>query len=298
MREIGVAGIGLFSLLADNVNKHCTKIEKGNTIKFIRSQVDAIGVHGLDEYLQNFLPYTKMNKFMSSTSMLMALAAQEALCELDLSLIAPERIGLFAATGLASGNFFECLEALKNSFTDTGFSLAKFNRDGMDSINPLMCFKALGNMPPCIVSILHQIKGSHLLFHPFEDQGAAALYEGYHAVQNGEIEYAIILAADDPMHLANYTYFVDNNLFSKDDIPNPCGAAIVLSGSLNDSLCTVNSIDMHFDNAIFNDPIRNIVGRTVAPAALVQFILSMTCSTPYPQKISANGQTISWSLKK
>ena len=164
MREVYVGAAGLVSAAGNNAEEHLRfNGFSGNNIP--------LDYQMLSKRLSSA---RKMVKFMSASAMLMELAAAEALQNVVLSSFDPRSIGLYAATGLAGGNLNESMDALKASCDENGISIERFNSNGLKAINPLMSFQVLANIPGCIVSVIHNIKGDNLLFNPFEDQGANA----------------------------------------------------------------------------------------------------------------------------
>lgn len=286
MKDVYIAGIGLVSAAGSNVDEHL------NFGGFSGHSVSSLDYEALSKRMP---AARKMIKFMSAGAMLMELATTEALRNIALSDFNPEHIGLYAATGLAGGNLTESMNALKACHDSNGISIERFNRDGLKALNPLMSFQILANIPGCIVSVIHNIKGDNLLFNPFEDQGANALFEGFHAVASGRMDAALVLSGDDPAHPANLAYLQHNKIFSASDIPNPTGAAIFLSSLPENALVRVGSMSMEYNSTEFYDPLREKFGRTVASSALMQFILTIN-GMDYPCKLSANGQMLQWRI--
>ena len=285
MRAVYVSSVGLISSAGNNVQEHL--------------QFDGFyyGVPSLDYKMlsKRLSSARKMVKFMSASAILMELAATEALQDVALSDFDPQRIGLYATTGLAGGSLNESMNALKACCDQDGISIERFNSDGLKALNPLMSFQVLANIPGCIVSVVHNIKGDNLLFNPFEDQGANALFEGFYAVASGRMDGAIVLSGDDPAHPANLAYLRYNKIFSDSDIPNPTGGAVFLTSSPQNALAEVKSMNLEYGNAEFFDPLCEKFGRTVASSALMQFILTAQ-KLKYPKRLSANGQTLQWEL--
>ncbi len=279
-----ISGIGIVSGVGWNTTEHLD----------FAGPVTVDIAPDLDEAAQR-LNARRMVKYMSSGALLMALAANEALAQVEISGYDPERIGLYAATGLAAGNIEESMAALHASADENGkLDLSRFNREGLAVINPLMSFKVLANMPGCIVSIMHKIKGPNLLFNPFEDQGMNAVFEAHRAIRYGEAEGALLLAGDFPSHPANLTYLRENKLLAPGEVVNSAGVALFLTA--RPGLALLKNCDVSYTGDGFGDPLAAQFGRTIAAAPLLQLAL-MARGTDLPGRISAFGQTLTMEVQ-
>ncbi len=279
-----ISGIGMVSGVGWNVTEHLG----------FAGPVTVDIAPDLEEAAQR-LNARRMVKYMSSGALLMALAANEALAQANISSYDPNRVGLYAATGLAAGNIEESMAALHASADENGkLDLSRFNREGLAVINPLMSFKVLANMPGCIVSIMHKIKGPNLLFNPFEDQGMNAVFEAYRAIRYGEAEGALLLAGDFSSHPANLAYLRENNLLAPGEVVNSAGVALFLSSKSGQTL--FKNCDVSYTGEAFVDPLAVRFGRTIAAAPLLQLAL-MARGVDLPGRISAFGQTLTMEVE-
>ena len=185
-------------------------------------------VPGLEEALGT-LP-AKLRKFMSEAAILGCLAGREAWDQAALGgRVDPEQVGIYAATGLTAANYESSRELLSSCIDPGGeFSEALLGSRGLASMNPLDSFRILPNMPPCMLAILLGIRGPSLVFNPFEDQGAAALVEAVLAVAQGDVEAALVGAADTPSAPSSLVYLRQSGLLREDEIPSPGAAYFVL----------------------------------------------------------------------
>ncbi len=142
----------------------------------------------------------RMLKFMSPAAVLGCVAAREAAEMAGLKTrFDPARVGLYAGTGLAAASLDEALPAIRASLDEAGrISYRRMGERGLAAANPLLSFKILANMPPCLVSIQEGVKGPNLLFTPWEGQTAAGLCEAWRAVGEGSVDAALCGGADDP----------------------------------------------------------------------------------------------------
>ena len=141
----------------------------------------------------------RLLKYLSAAGILGCVAAREAAAAARIAeRFAPERRGLFAATGLAAASLRDVEPMVARSIgTDGRFSIRLFGERGLPQTNPLLSFKILANMAACIVSIQESIKGANCIFTPWEGQAGAALLEAWLAVRDGEVDCALAGAADD-----------------------------------------------------------------------------------------------------
>jgi len=226
----------------------------------------------------------RMRKFMSRQAELAAVAAREALAEANLPArgVAPERIGLYAGVGLAAMDITVSTNLLRTSLDEDGsFSLRRFSQDGLRTIHPLWSFHTLANMPACIVSVLENIKGDNGIYTPWEDQTAFALLEAAHALHEGVIDAAVVVASDTPSHPASMVEIAASGFIAPGEIVAPGAACLVLERpsagaparpfSRLSSLCLMTSAA---EDARPDDPLAPIIGRTLAAAPLLLVILA------------------------
>jgi len=225
----------------------------------------------------------RMLKYMSEAGLYGSLAAREALSVSDaLRRFAPERIGLYAATGLAAVNPSDVQRTIDASIDDAGnFACGLFGSRGLSATNPLLSFKILANMPPCIVSIMEGIKGPNFIFSPWEGQAAAALEEAWRAVSEGEVDAALVGAADSPANPSVLVYLIQSGLISEDEFPSSGAGYLLLESSSTaerDGVRTIaylSSVSVSNDGSGPCDPIAHRMGRMYAAAPPV--LLGLSC---------------------
>jgi 3-oxoacyl-(acyl-carrier-protein) synthase len=219
----------------------------------------------------------RMMKFMSKTTLLGSLAAREALADADArERFHPERIGIYAGTGLPALDFEEVRHAIPVSFDEEGrFSSRLFGEMGLDNSNPLVAFKILPNMPPCIISLMENIKGPSYIFTPWEGQTASAIHEAWLAVRNGEVDCALTGGADTPDHPMNLVFLKKANLLEDHEHPSSGAAYLVLERA--DSAMEAGrhvyarlvEIRNSFHGGDRVDPLAQRIGKTFAAAPAI-----------------------------
>jgi len=172
----------------------------------------------------------RMLKFMSDAAVLGCIAAHEACAEAAIrSRFRPERVGLFAATGLAAAGVEDVVPLIRESIGPDGrFSCRLLGERGLPATNPLLSFKILANMPPCIISIIESIKGPNCIFTPWEDQAAQALIEAWRAVADGDADCAVAGAADSPAHPATLIFLRQAGHLREGEFPADAAAYIIM----------------------------------------------------------------------
>lgn len=172
----------------------------------------------------------KMLKYMSAAAVLGSLAASEASRDAALQgRFAPSQVGLFAGTGLASARPEDFRGAIEASADSRGrFSCRLFGEQGLPSTNPLLSFRLLANMPPCIISVLEGVGGPNYIFTPWEGQSGAALMEAWRAVAASEAEAVLAGAADTPAEPSAFVFLRQTGILGEDEFPASGAAYLVL----------------------------------------------------------------------
>lgn len=229
---------------------------------------------------------SRMLKYMSDAAVLGCVAAREAAQEADLRRrFTPERVGLYAATGLAAAAINEALPMITQCIDESGrFSCRLLGESGLAAANPLLSFKILANMPPCIVSIQENIKGPNYIFTPWEGQAAAALTEAWTALRRGEVDCALTGAADSASHPATFVYLRQSGLLRQDEYPASAAAYLVMERAdtaRRDGkrvYAHVENMELHNSDRPVNDPLSARMGRSfaAAPAVLVALACHFT----------------------
>ncbi len=184
--------------------------------------LEGIGVPTLPEMkASERLGSRRMLKYMSAAAVLGCLSGREAFENASVKTrFSPERVGLYAGTGLAAADIDEVKAMVEASIDEEGrFSCRLLGQQGLAATNPLISFKILANMPPCLISIIEGIKGPNFVFTPWEGQTGAALVEAWKAVANGEVDCALAGAADTAMHPATFVYLYRAGLLGEREYP-------------------------------------------------------------------------------
>ena len=224
----------------------------------------------------------RMLKFMSHAAVLGCVAAREAAEDAGLKdRFAPGDVGLYAGTGLAAASVEEVLPMLRESIDEDGrFSCRLLGARGLAATNPLLSFRILANMPPCLVSILEAVKGPNLIFTPWEGQTAAALIEGWRAVADGEVPCALAGAADNAAHPATVVYLRQAGLLSDRERAGSAAAYLVLERAETArrdgrrTYAEIVAMDVTNGDGSVDDPLAGHMGRTFAAAPAVLLALA------------------------
>lgn len=167
---------------------------------------------------QEFIAEAKMIRLMNRDAQFAVAAAHQALQDAEIqpgTYYQPEDIGLFGATGLAGLPFHEIAPLIKASTNPEGnFNLAMFGKTGLRSVNPILSFKILGNMPVCFVSICENIQGPNAVYTPWEGQGARAIEAAILALQSGDARCVLAGGCDVKTHEVAFLALEQNGLFN------------------------------------------------------------------------------------
>ncbi|MHC5056974.1 MAG: beta-ketoacyl synthase N-terminal-like domain-containing protein [Planctomycetota bacterium] len=227
----------------------------------------------------------RMVKYLSEAGVLGCVAAREAMDESGArSRVRPECIGLFAGTGLASTSIEEVLPVIEASLDERGrFSCRLFGERGLAATNPLLSFKILSNMAPCIVSMLEGVRGPSLIFTPSQGQAAGALCEAWQAVATGEVECALTGAADDPTNPATVVHLMQAGDLAAGDALAAAAAYLVFERAETaerdgrEPQAIVRSLDLEDGRDGCPDAIAERIGRCCAASPAVA--LALACLT-------------------
>lgn len=224
----------------------------------------------------------RMLKYMSGASVLGCIAAREAAAEAEMGQrFRPERTGLFAATGLATADIDEVRPVIEKSIDEKGeFSCRLLGKQGLSSANPLLSFKILANIPPCLISIQEKIKGANLIFNPWEGQAGAALCEAWLSVISGESDCALAGGADFPSHPSTYVYLRQSGILGNGEIPSAGAAYLFMEKALtavrdNRKIhAVISGMELETLGSAINDPMSGKIGRCFAAAPAIQLAIA------------------------
>jgi len=284
--NVVVTGVGLFTPIGATANDCAQAWYNGESARrkplqeLVGTPLENVGVAVLPEVnIVGRLGSRRMLKYMSDAAVLGCLAAREALEDADAKTrFSPERTGLYAATGLASANINEVQTMVEESIDENGqFSCRLLGERGFPATNPLLSFKILANMPPCLISIMECIKGPNLIFSPWEGQTSAALLEAWRAVATGEVDCALAGAADSAAHPATFVYLRQAGLLRDGEYP-ASGAAYLVFERLETArrdgkqiYAQIEDIRLTPSDEGISDPLSERMGRTFAAAPAILF---------------------------
>jgi len=296
--EVRITGSGLVTCLGASREATLAAVKAGNRVQgspfsFLAGTPygGCLAAQGQEPDLRGLIADRRMRKFMSRQAELAAVAAREALEEANLPArgIAPDRIGLYAGVGLAAMDIAASTNLLRASLDEGGsFSLSRFSQNGLHTIHPLWSFHTLANMPACIVSVLESIKGDNGIYTPWEDQTAFALLEAAHALHEGTIDVAVVVASDTPSHPASMVELASSGFIAPGEAVASGAACLVLErpdapvpAQLFSRLSNLRLIASAQDDVHPNDPLAPVIGRTLAAAPLLLVILAPLLGLPY-----------------
>ncbi len=158
-----------------------------------------------------------MVRLMSRESQLAVAAARLAMADAGLrsgERYAAEDIGLYGATGTVGLPLQDVLPLMKASLDGEGrFDLGLFGEVGLRTVNPLLSFKILSNMPLCFVSLCENIQGPNAVFTPWEGQGAQAIAAGIQALREGDVSCVLVGGSDAKTHELAFISLEQQGLF-------------------------------------------------------------------------------------
>lgn len=141
-----------------------------------------------------FVSSRKMIKYMGKQDRMAVIAAGRALEDGSaLEKADGERCGIFLAVGHIPFER-EDIEIIARASTDDDgkFSMNSFSERAMASVNPLLTFRCLPNMPIFHVSVCFGIRGPYFITYPGIGQFYQALNRALAALQKNDIDLALV----------------------------------------------------------------------------------------------------------
>jgi 3-oxoacyl-[acyl-carrier-protein] synthase II len=228
-KRVAITGIGALTPLGIGIEENWQKIKNGDhgiaKKEFPGSRLFPHSFCGLVNNFDpvDFIPKRKMIKLMNREAQLAVSAAGLAIADAGIEdYYSPQRTGLYLGTGLTSGELADLIRLVENSIEENNrFSYRQMGAEALPNCNPLLSFKILTNMPLCYISILFRVKGPNLVFNPWSGNTAQAIGEGMFAIQQGEIDCAVVGGCDCKTHYVGFMTFAKLGLLSKRGISRP-----------------------------------------------------------------------------
>jgi len=297
-KQVRLSGLGLVTCLGDSLEEVVNAALQGQRVAgrplpllAATPYENFLASPEPDLNIESHLDNKRLRKFMSPQAELACLAFIKALKASGLKErgVAAERIGLYAGVGLAAVDIVSSEDLMLSSIDEKGdFNMGKFSREVLPRINPLWSFHTLANMPACISSILGDIKGDNGIYSPWEDQTAFALIEAAEALMRGEVDAALVMAADTPGHPASLVELAAAGYLGEDEVASFGAACLVLERADSPppdearSFPLLGNLELRAaENTPIIDPLAPFIGRTVAAAPLLLIALAPALGLPY-----------------
>ncbi len=228
-KRVVITGIGAVTPLGIGIEENWNNIKSG---KQAIAQIELPGKNAFPHTFcgivndfdpSDFISERRILKLMNREAMMAAASTKLAFEDAMLNgLYSPEQTGLYLGTGLTSGELEDLVPIVEKSIDEKGnFSFHRLGSEALPNCNPLLSFKILTNMPLCYISILFRIKGSNMVFNPWSGKAAQAIGEGMRAIQQGEVDCAVVGGCDSNSHYIGFMTFTKLGLLSKKGISCP-----------------------------------------------------------------------------
>lgn len=231
------------------------------------------------------IPGRKLAKYCSPGAALGLVAAEAAAQGARLSRHPGERVGVFAATGLAATGWEAIAPMVERSLDAEGrIDCARLGSDGLAACNPLLSFRLLPNMPACLAAIHLGLRGPNAIFTPWEGQGAAALAAGWQAVLDGDCDACLCGAADHAAEPLPALHLVRCGHLRPGEVPANAAAWLVLEREADARaagvpiLARLTRVEVRSGDA--DDPCAARLGRTFAAAPATALALAVLGCLP------------------
>lgn len=181
---------------------------------------------------EKYISDAKILRFMSRETLMAASAAVICLQDSGIKVgatIGEYDIALFSGTGSSGLDFRDIGNMLDNSADDISglFDAVKFGKTGINRLNPLTSFKILPNMPLAAVAMITGIKGSNLVFNPWEGNALLALTEAISEIKAGREKIVLCTGSDCKTHSDAFVALEEYGIFNDSDIVLSEGSACV-----------------------------------------------------------------------
>jgi 3-oxoacyl-(acyl-carrier-protein) synthase len=134
----------------------------------------------------------KTRKFMGPQDEMAVAAAGAALEDAGLAPNLGERAGVYFAVGFIPFERAVMDDLLAGSTDERGFSMQRLSTAGYGSLNPLMTFRCLSNMPAFHISLNFDIQGPYFVTYPGAGQFYLALEQALLALAEESIDIALV----------------------------------------------------------------------------------------------------------
>jgi len=99
---------------------------------------------------------------------------------------------VFLAVGYIPFERSDIDQLLDGSIVNNEFSMLRMSTVGYHSLNPLLTFRCLSNMPAFHISANFNVQGPYFVTYPGAGQFYIALDQAYHALSTGTVDIAIV----------------------------------------------------------------------------------------------------------
>ena len=160
----------------------------------------------LDKTVTQFLLNKKDRKLMSKQDKLALISATTAWNQftkkqnLDMKFIA-DQVGIYFCVGILPFEDKPLEKIAQNSQEAGKFNTKKFSNDCYNSMNPLLTFKCLPNMPLFHISYNLGITGPYVMTYPGHQDLFESIERAVDELQDGQIDYAIVGASCDQKNI-------------------------------------------------------------------------------------------------
>lgn len=167
--------------------------------------------------ITSILKFPKNLKFMSKQDIMSVKACHEVLHKYPLDANTLEtRTGIYFCMGVLPFDQKDLMNLATHSSDNGEFSITNFATNAMKSINPLMTFKCLPNMPVFHISLNFGIKSEYMVSYPGVFQTLQVLEQAITDLKNKKIDYALVGAVTDQQNPLVQEYLKKIGLFNNE----------------------------------------------------------------------------------
>ena len=190
--------------------------------------LDGITEKDLDKEVLEYLLNRKDRKLMSKQDKLALVSAAKAWRQYGKSEDVADRTGIYFCVGILPFEDRPLDKIAQNSQEDGEFNYQKFSDDAFNSMNPLLTFKCLPNMPLFHISYNLGITGRYVMTYPGHQDLFESIIRAVDDLEAGLVDHAIVGVACDQNNFLVQHHLQRSQVELKDKALD-CSATIILS---------------------------------------------------------------------
>lgn len=231
---------------------------------------DQYNESNLDTDILDHLKDKKSRKLMSKQDKLGLMSAASSWKSANLK-YDQDKVGIYFCVGILPFEDKHLTKLAEYSSVENHFDYYKFSTDGFNSMNPLLTFKCLPNMPLFHISYNLDITGRYFMTYPSSEDLICSLERAIEDIEYGDIDYAIIGGACDQQNILVRHHLNRISKRNLDLFPDCSGAITISKKSPVKGDIIIKSINSHY---LVHNPIES-TNQEVSNFGAVDFLFQI-----------------------